>query len=195
MNTFEVRVHGRGGQGAVTAAELLSVAAFLDGREAQAFPSFGSERTGAPVAAYCRISDAAIRTREPVVAPTAVAILDPTLLHHVDVFDGLAADGFAIVSASVPFAELRVDDAAARLPSGHATTVAAGDVSRELLGRPLPNVGIVAGMAALTGIVTLGSILAAIEARFAPETAAGNHAVARRCYELVEQGQAVSIGA
>src|SRR5262245_32680884 len=73
---FQVRIHGRGGQGVVTAAELLSVAAFDDGRHAQAFPVFGSERTGAPVMAFCRIDERPIRTREPVMAPDALVIQD-----------------------------------------------------------------------------------------------------------------------
>ena len=68
---FQVRIHGRGGQGVVTAAELLSVAAFAEGRYAQAFPTFGSERTGAPVVAFCRIDDRAIRVREPIAEPDA----------------------------------------------------------------------------------------------------------------------------
>ena len=78
---FQVRIHGRGGQGVVTAAELLSIAAFREGRHAQAFPSFGSERTGAPVMAFCRIDDRQIRLREPVLEPDALIIQDPTLLH------------------------------------------------------------------------------------------------------------------
>ena len=71
---FQVRIHGRGGQGVVTATELLSVAAFREGRHAQAFPSFGSERTGAPVVAFCRIDDRPIRLREPILAPDALII-------------------------------------------------------------------------------------------------------------------------
>ena len=87
---FEVRIHGRGGQGVVTAAEMLSVAAFLEGKHAQAFPSFGSERTGAPVVSFCRISDFPIRVHEPIAAPDGLLIIqDPTLLHQVDVFGGL----------------------------------------------------------------------------------------------------------
>ncbi len=88
---FEVRIHGRGGQGVVTAAELLSVAAFDEGRCAQAFPSFGSERTGAPVVSFCRIDDREIRTREPVMAPDALIIQDATLIHQVDLFSGLSS--------------------------------------------------------------------------------------------------------
>src|SRR5689334_6866891 len=97
---FEVRIHGRGGQGVVTAAELLSVAAFLEGRHAQAFPSFGSERTGAPVVAYCRIADREIRTREPIVAPDALIVQDPTLLHQVAVFEGLRPDGYLLINST-----------------------------------------------------------------------------------------------
>src|SRR5215472_5215010 len=90
---FEVRFHGRGGQGVVTAAELLSVAAFYDGAHAQAFPSFGSERTGAPVVAFCRIDERPIRSREPVLTPDAIVIQDATLLHQVDVFGGIKDAG------------------------------------------------------------------------------------------------------
>ena len=94
MVMFEVRFHGRGGQGAVTAADLLALAAFEEGQHAQSFPSFGSERTGAPVVAYCRLSERDIRTREPVVAPDCVIVIDPTLVHQVDLFAGLRPDGF-----------------------------------------------------------------------------------------------------
>src|SRR5215831_15822692 len=98
VHMFEIRIHGRGGQGVVTAAELLSVAAFDEGRHSQAFPSFGSERTGAPVVAFGRFSDAPIRTREPVAEPDALIVQDPTLLHQVDLFAGLGADGYALIN-------------------------------------------------------------------------------------------------
>src|SRR5512133_1983891 len=97
---LEIRIHGRGGQGVVTAAEMLSVAAFKEGRHAQAFPSFGSERTGAPVVAFCRIDDRAIRTREPVAAPDALLVQDPTLLHQVDLFSGLGPDAYVLINTS-----------------------------------------------------------------------------------------------
>jgi pyruvate ferredoxin oxidoreductase gamma subunit len=93
-----IRIHGRGGQGVVTAAELLSSAAFLEGRHAQAFPSFGSERTGAPVVAFCRVDDRPIRSHEPVTQPDAVLIQDPTLLHQVDLFAGLQPGGLVLVN-------------------------------------------------------------------------------------------------
>ena len=91
---FQVRFHGRGGQGVVTAAELLAAAAFSEGRYAQAFPSFGSERMGAPVMSFCRIDDRPIRTHEPVTEPDALVIQDPTLLHQADLFAGLTPGGY-----------------------------------------------------------------------------------------------------
>ena len=107
---FQVRIHGRGGQGVVTAAEILSVAAFDDGRFAQAFPSFGSERTGAPVVAFCRIDASRIRTREPIVAPDALIVQDATLMHQVDLFSGLRPGGYLLVNSSRSFEELGLSD-------------------------------------------------------------------------------------
>jgi len=97
---FEVRIHGRGGQGVVTAAELLAVAAFREDRHAQAFPSFGSERTGAPVVSFCRIDDKPIRIREPIAEPDALIVQDPTLLHQVDVFGGAGAEAYILINTA-----------------------------------------------------------------------------------------------
>ena len=108
---FQVRIHGRGGQGVVTAAELLSVAAFTEGRQAQAFPSFGSERTGAPVVAllpHRRPADPHARAGG--CEPDALIIQDPTLLHQVDVFAGLAADGYVLINSTRSFVELGLDE-------------------------------------------------------------------------------------
>src|SRR5512132_509061 len=107
---FQIRIHGRGGQGVVTAAEMLSIAAFREGRHAQAFPSFGSERTGAPVVAYCRIDDKEIRVREPILAPDALIIQDPTLIHQVDLFSGLPLKAFILLNTARSFAELGIGD-------------------------------------------------------------------------------------
>jgi pyruvate ferredoxin oxidoreductase gamma subunit len=108
---FQTRIHGRGGQGVVTAAELLSVAAFIEGRYAQAFPSFGSERTGAPVVSYCRIDKKEVRTREPILEPDAIIIQDPTLFNSLDVFQGLKSDGYVLVNSNKSLKELGVADA------------------------------------------------------------------------------------
>jgi hypothetical protein len=104
---FSVRFHGRGGQGVVTAAELLAAAAFTEGKYAQAFPSFGSERMGAPVMSFCRISGKQIRTHEPVTEPDALLIQDPTLLHQAQLFDGLRQETGYILDADDGFEELQ----------------------------------------------------------------------------------------
>ena len=113
---FQVRFHGRGGQGVVTAAELLAAAAFSEGRYAQAFPSFGSERMGAPVMSFCRIDDRPIRTREPVTEPDALVIQDPTLLHQADVF--ACASGYVLINATRGFRQPGLDDFAASHAAG-----------------------------------------------------------------------------
>ena len=97
---YAVRLHGRGGQGIVTTAELLAVAVFGEGGHAQAFPTFGSERTGAPVAAFCRIGSVPIRTHEPITRPDALIVADPTLFGQVDVLAGLRPGGVVIVNAT-----------------------------------------------------------------------------------------------
>jgi pyruvate ferredoxin oxidoreductase gamma subunit len=175
---FQVRIHGRGGQGVVTAAELLSLAAFLDGRHAQAFPSFGSERTGAPVVAFCRVDDRPIRSHEPIVHPDALVIQDPTLLHQVDVFGGLQRDGFVVLNTARTLAELGLTDLAERHPAGHLRTLAASEIAREHLGRPMPGAPLLAALAATTGLVSAGSLEAAIRERFPGRLGTANAAAA-----------------
>ncbi|HYM44579.1 MAG TPA: 2-oxoacid:acceptor oxidoreductase family protein [Solirubrobacteraceae bacterium] len=184
---FQVRIHGRGGQGVVTAAELLSLAAFSEDRWAQAFPSFGSERMGAPVTAFCRIDEHEIRTREPIVVPDALIVQDATLLHQVDVFGGLGADGYVLVNSGRAFEELGLGEWAQRFRRGRALTVPASEIAREALGRARPNAALLGGLAALTGVVSLPSVVSAIETRFAAGPAAGNAAAARACYERVRE--------
>jgi len=182
---FQVRFHGRGGQGVVTAAEMLSIAAFLEGRHAQAFPSFGSERTGAPVVAFCRIDDREIRLREPVLEPDALLIQDPTLLHQVDVFGGLAPDGYVLINTSRSFDELGVGELARSLRAERLCTVPATELALKHVGRPLPNAALLGGFAASTGRVSLDSVAAAIRERFAGKVAEGNVAAARAAFEHV----------
>ena len=179
---FEIRIHGRGGQGVVTAAELLSVAGFDEGWHAQAFPSFGSERTGAPVVSFCRIDERPIRTREPIAEPDALIIVDPTLLHQVDVFGGLKTAGFVLINTSRTFAELALEDLFERCPSERLKTVPATELAREHLGRPLPNAALLGGFAALTGVVSIGSVADAIRERFAGDVGERNAAAARAAF-------------
>ncbi len=179
---FQVRLHGRGGQGTVTAAELLSVAAFYEGQFAQAFPSFGSERMGAPVMAFCRLDHVQIRLREPVVEPDAVLIQDATLLHCVDVFQGLREGGYVLVNTARALAELGLEDLVARLPSEHVQTVAATELALRHVGKPVPNAGLLGAFAALTGAVSLASLEEALRSRFQPRVADANVAAARDAY-------------
>jgi len=182
---FEIRIHGRGGQGVVTAAELLSVAAFVEGRHAQAFPSFGSERTGAPVVAFCRIDDRPIRTRQPILRPDALIVQDPTLLHQVSVFEGLSADGYLLINSARGFDELGIGEFVARFRRERMLVVPASDFAREHLRRPLPNAALLGGFAALTGRVGLESVVTAIRERFPAHVAEANAAAAQDAYEFV----------
>ena len=187
MSVFQVRIHGRGGQGVVTAAELLSVAAFHEGRHAQAFPSFGSERTGAPVVAFCRISDRPIRAHEPIVSPDALVIQDATLLHQMDVFSGLRQHGYMLINSSRSFADLGLEEVVAGLQAARRLTVPATDVARETLGRPIANAVLLGGFAALTGVVSIQAVTTAIRDRFCGSLAEGNVAGAEQAFAFVQQ--------
>jgi pyruvate ferredoxin oxidoreductase gamma subunit len=182
---FQVRIHGRGGQGVVTAAELLAVAAFLEDRHAQAFPTFGSERTGAPVVAFCRLDDRPIRLREPIVDPDAVIVQDPTLVHQVDLFGGIDADTYVLLNTEKSFVELGLQDLVQRLRPERLLEVPATEIARECLGRPLPNAALIGGFAAFTGEVSLPSVLAAIRDRFPGPVGEANAAAAEQAHRLV----------
>jgi pyruvate ferredoxin oxidoreductase alpha subunit len=184
---YEIRFHGRGGQGTVTAAELLSAAAFSEGKHAQAFPSFGSERTGAPVMSFCRTNDTPIRSREPVTKPDALVIQDPTLLHQVSVFDGAQANCRVLINSGRSAADLNIGEFTSKLAPGAVLTVPATELALQHLGKPVPSAALLGGLAALTGLVTIGSVRAAIEERFAarPEVAAGNVQAAQAAFDYV----------
>ncbi|MCJ7451566.1 MAG: 2-oxoacid:acceptor oxidoreductase family protein [Steroidobacteraceae bacterium] len=184
---FQVRIHGRGGQGVVTAAELLSVAAFREGRHAQAFPSFGSERTGAPVVAFCRIDDRPIRLREPVMSPDAVIIQDPTLLHQVDVFGGLSPDGYIVINTSKTFEELGLGEFITGFQRERLCTVPATELALKHIGRAVPNAALLAGFAAISSRISLDAVSAAIGEKFPAKVAAANVAAANVAYAWVLQ--------
>src|SRR6476620_1645892 len=181
---FQVRIHGRGGQGVVTAAEMLSIAAFDEGRYAQAFPSFGSERMGAPVMAFCRIDAKEIRTREPVMQPDALIIQDPTLLHQVDLFSGLPSSGYIIINSSRSFDELGIGELLGKFAADHLCAVAASELAMKFVGRPLPNAALLGGFAAISGQLRLDSVAKAISQKFPGKVGAANVAAARAAYEL-----------
>lgn len=182
---FQVRIHGRGGQGIVTAAEMLSLAAFDEGHHAQAFPSFGSERNGAPVVSFCRIDDHPIRLREPVAEPDALLIQDPTLLHQVDVFAGLKPDGYMLINTAKTFDELGLAEFVAGFRRERLLTVPASDLAREHTGRPVANAALLGGFAALSGLLSLESVARAIREKLPARIAEGNVTAAERAHAWV----------
>jgi pyruvate ferredoxin oxidoreductase gamma subunit len=182
---FEVRIHGRGGQGVVTAAELLSVAAFDEGKNAQAFPTFGSERSGAPLVAFCRVDEKPIRIHEPIAEPDALIVQDPTLLHQVKVFEGVGPKAFVLINTSRTPEELGIGEFSASLEAGRLISVPATKFALERLGRPLPNAALLGGFAALTEVVSLTSVIGAIKRRFSGQTGEANALAARDAYEFV----------
>jgi len=182
---FQVRIHGRGGQGVVSGAELLSVAGFLEGRFAQAFPSFGSERMGAPVTAFCRLDDKEIRLREPVLAPDALIIQDPTLLHQVDLFTGLRPGGYILLNSTRSFEELGLSEFLRGYPRARLCTVHATKIALKHVGRAVPNVPLLGGFAAISGQVRLESVVAAIRRKFPHAIAEMNVAAAAEAFEIV----------
>lgn len=152
----EIRFHGRGGQGAVSAAALLALAVFRDGYESQAFPKFGSERRGAPVEAYVRISTKPIRSHNQVYTPDAVVIQDSTLLYSEPVLQGIKQDGLVILNGESPLAD---DSTATAL---RWVVIPASRISEQFLGRPLPNTVLLGALAAVTGWVGLTALEQAI---------------------------------
>jgi pyruvate ferredoxin oxidoreductase gamma subunit len=182
---FQVRIHGRGGQGVVSAAEMLSVAAFDEGKFAQAFPSFGSERMGAPVMAFCRIDDREIRLREPVMQPDALIIQDPTLLHQVDLFSGLATSGYILINSTRSFLELGISEYVNQFPPAHVCTVPASELAMKHVGRPLPNAALLGGFAAISGQISIDAVEKAIAEKFPGKTGENNIAAARAAFESV----------
>ncbi len=184
---FQVRIHGRGGQGVVTAAEMLSIAAFQQGKYAQAFPSFGSERTGAPVVAFCRMDDKEIRLREPIMQPDALIIQDPTLLYQVDVFSGLKKEGYILINTHKSFDELGLGDFVKDFRYERLLTVPATELAYKHVGRPVPNAVLLGGFAAISGMIGIDSVAEAIRQKFSGRLADTNIAAAREAYGYVRE--------
>jgi 2-oxoacid:acceptor oxidoreductase gamma subunit (pyruvate/2-ketoisovalerate family) len=180
---FEIRFHGRGGQGAVTAAEITALAAFIEGKYPQSFPAFGLERRGAPVAAFLRIDDKKITIRQAIYIPDFIAVMDATLLWAGPTLAGLKPQGGLLVNTPLPPDCLEI-------PAGLAVgTVPAGDIAlKHGLGTrllPLINTTILGALVRMTGIVSLDSLLGAIDQSMPRARAEANKAGAREAYETV----------
>jgi pyruvate ferredoxin oxidoreductase gamma subunit len=178
---IEIRIHGRGGQGNVAAAELLSIAAFKDGKFAQAFPSFGAERIGAPVQAFVRIDDKKIRTREEVRTPNYLIIQDSFLIGAVPVLDGIKPDGLILVNSDQAPEDLNIKTTAT------VETIPATEIALEIIGRPIPNAIMIGAFCSLTGLVSIGAVQEAIMAKFPGRVGENNVAALERAVEIMEK--------
>ncbi|MGE5546019.1 MAG: 2-oxoacid:acceptor oxidoreductase family protein [Solirubrobacterales bacterium] len=157
---IEVRIHGRGGQGNVVAAYLLATAAFETGRHCQAFPSFGAERRGAPVTAFVRIADQPIRRRCQVAEPAFLIVQDSGLLHLPATLDGLKAKGGVLVNSQRASEDLTAECGRPVI------AVPASQTASDILGRPVPNVALLAGFLTLTGLIPTEALAKALARRF-----------------------------
>jgi len=178
---LEIRWHGRGGLGAVTSAELVARAAISEGKYAQSFPSFGPERRGAPVLAFLRISDEPIKSRTVIYKPDVVAVLDPGLLHAVDVTSGLKENGKIIINSRKSPAELKSE-------FGYKWPIAAVNatkIARETIGLPITNTAMIGALLKVTEIVKIDSLVAQLQERFGPRAKGNTEAVKRAYNETV----------
>lgn len=187
---LEIRWHGRGGQGTVTAAKVLADACLSGGRYVQAFPEYGPERSGAPLRAYNRVSTRELRMHCPVVHPGVVAIADATLLDGVNVTEGAKDDAIFLVNTSKNPADLR-----SKLRLGPKQKVYAVDATKiaiDCFGRALPNAPMLGAIAKMTGVVTLESLLEDVRKsfgkKFSQKIIDGNLEATRRGYGEVKEG-------
>ena len=157
----QIRIHGRGGQGVVTAAELIAIAAFNDGNEAQAFPSFGVERTGAPIEAFARIDDKPIRTREHVYHPDILIVQDASVMATVDVSHGCTEKTIAIINTSLPKSAIKLN-----IPEKNIFPIDATKIALDILGRNIVNTIILGAISKSTKIISLESIKKAVKQKF-----------------------------
>jgi len=178
---IEIRIHGRGGQGNVAAAELLSIAAFKDGKFAQAFPSFGAERIGAPVQAFVRIDDKKVRTREDVRNPDYLIIQDYFLIETVPVLDGLKPDGLIVINSDRLPEDLNIKTTAT------IETIPATEIALEIIGRPIPNAVMIGAFCSVTGLVSLTAVQEAIMGKFPGKVGENNVAALERAHEIMNK--------
>lgn len=181
---IEVRFHGRGGQGAVTSAEMLALAAIEEGKYAQGFPSFGPERRGAPVVAFARVNDKPIRLRSKIYQPDVVVVLDSSLLKIADPAQGLKADGLLIINSHKSIAEIRHE-------FGYQMRLAVVDaerIAKEELGLPITNTTMLGALVKGCGIVSLESFLSPLKARFGRAMERNEKALRRAFQETILSG-------
>lgn len=159
---IQIRVHGRGGQGVVTAAELIAMAAFCEGKEAQAFPFFGVERSGAPIMAFARISGKKIKTREQVYEPDYLIIQDETLIDDEGILVGCSGDTKLIVNSNKSALEIYKTLPKLKIKPNNIFTTPATEVALEFLGKNIVNTVILGAMAKYSGLFSLAALKQAV---------------------------------
>lgn len=174
----EIRIHGRGGQGSVTAAELLAVAAFEDGKYSQAFPAFGVERRGAPVTAFVRLSDKPVRLRSQIYEPDYVIIQDATLVDVVDVASGAKPDGIILINTEKSPESFNLKTEAT------VKTLDATKVAIDIIGKPIVNTTLIGAFAGVTGEIKPESIQKAVMERFPGKVGEKNAEAIQAAYDL-----------
>lgn len=184
----EIRINGRGGQGNVVAAYILAQAAFESGRFAQAFPSFGPERRGAPVAAYVRISDRPVRRHCQVLHPGFLILQDEALIHVPHVTEGLRPGGGVLINSAKAAGEF------AAVSGCRIATIPATKLGEQFLGRPVPNTALLAAFVALTGLMPLEALDKSLSRRFRDATLAHNQTLVRQAASRVKAGAWKDIG-
>jgi pyruvate ferredoxin oxidoreductase gamma subunit len=186
MYTVEIRWHGRGGQGIVTANEILAAAALREGMYMKAFPEFGPERMGSPIVAFARISDAPINVHSQVYYPDYVVVVDPTLLHLPNILEGLKQTGTII--ANYPDGSANLKQVLGQKYDAHA--VNATKISTEELGRPMTNTAMLGALVKVSKIVSLESVTAELrvkfQGKFSAEVTEKNVSAVERAYQEVE---------
>lgn len=183
---IQIRIHGRGGQGVVTAAELIAIATFIDGKQSQAFPCFGVERTGAPIESYVRIDNKPIKIREQIYKPDVLIIQDPTLLDNVDLTNDVGPKTKIIINTSKNKSALKLN-----LPQANIYTIDATKIALKILGKNIVNTVILGALAKFTGLVSLDSLKKAIREKFADkseELIAKNVKAVEAAYQTQESG-------
>ena len=179
---LEIRIHGRGGQGAVIASQILSYAFFLQGKYAQSFPTFGAERRGAPVAAYVRVSDDPITLRSQVVSPDHVLVLSAKLAETVDVTSGISPQGILLINSDQPASAYPDLMECCRVVTINVSAIALEfNLGSKIM--PLVNAPILGAFARVSGLVTVESLLQTLP-QFVPSNLEGNKAALQRAYDL-----------
>ncbi len=182
----EIRWHGRGGQGAKTAATMVAEVALEEGKYSQGFPEYGPERMGAPIRGYTRISERPIRLHCPITAPDVVVILDPTLIGAEDMADGLKPDGAIIVNTHETPAVMRKRLGIAQ---GKVYTVDATKIAIEEIGRPIPNTPMIGALIRVSSFMKLDTVFHDIEKKFLKKlgerVVQGNIKAVQRAYQEV----------